>query len=230
MTALTLRRDILGRNLKFNNFELNPLAAYTALVPKQYDCIVERYGFDDNGGATAEEAKRSTWVLTGYAGANTALVDASGVAKQRVYFKENGTGNTYDSQGYLTAAMDGDTVMECTPIERATGGTVTLGATNGSGLSGTYVVAANAVNDTWYVDIEVYHTIYDADVDSASENIIGFLTYNDEDTSANNWEYAEAGEIVNFNTLLATAGIANCVGLFKLNTLRRNLRVIGWLV
>jgi len=225
MSEVTLRRDILARGLMFNNVELNPIAAYT--TPKQYDCIVERYGFTDSGGDYATD--RTSWVLSGYDGDNTTLVDVDGVAKQRIYFKSTGT-TDYVIQGYLDSAMTASLVISGTEATRTTGGTVTLTAENTSGLSGTVIIGDAATNDTWYVDVEYYHDKYDADVDSAANNIKGFLIYNDTDASDNNWQYAEKGEIVNLSILISLACVDNCTDIFKRNTLINNLRAKGWMV
>lgn len=224
MTALTLRRDVVSRNLKFNNVELNPISAYT--TPKQNDLIVERYGFNDHGGDYASD--RTTWVLSGYDGDNTTPIaeTSTSPAKQRIYFKSTGT-TDYVIQGYLDSAMTASLVISGTETTRSTGSTVTLTAENTSGLSGSVIIGDAATNDTWYVDIEIEHAMYDADVDSAAANILGFLNYNDTDASDDNWQYIESCEIVNINKLISLSCIANVSDLFQIDTLTNNLRAKG---
>jgi hypothetical protein len=225
MAAFTFQSNIISGITSYNNVNINAVSGYT---PDEYDLVVKRYGFYDNGGTYTTQ--RSAWSLAGYTGANTAEVNVTNTLTQRVYFKATGTTN-YEVSGWTTPAMTtaGDEVCNGTAT-RSSGGTVTLSAANTSGLTGSFTVAANATNDTWYIDIVIYHDRYDGDVDGASNNILGFLILEDlDDSSENAWKVAEAGTIVDFDELITEAGVDNVADVFKRNTLRNQLIARGWL-
>lgn len=226
MAAFTFQSNIISGITSYNNVNINAVSGYT---PDEYDLIVKRYGFYDNGGKYATQ--RSAWVLTGYTKTNTTLAnDGTNGSVQRIYFKATGI-TDYEVSGWLSPAMTtaGDEVCNGSAT-RASGGTVTLSAANTSGLTGSFTVAAAATNDTWYIDIMLYHDRYDGSVDSASNNILGFLVLEDLDGSSENaWKVAESGTIVDFDELLTEAGVDNVTSVFDRNTLRNQLIARGWL-
>lgn len=228
MTAHTFRTDVFSSVLTWNNITLKPVSGWT---PEQYDLVVQRYGFTDNGGDTDETANRSTWSLTGYASTNTTKVAKDGVLTQRIYFKGVISGSDYVISGWTDAAMTASKVVEGTETGN-NGGTVTLAEQNSSGLSGSVVLAAAAAADTWYVDVELYHDRYDGSADSAANNILGFLWFEDltNESDIENWKYAETGSIVNFDGLLDVAGIDNVADVYARKLLRDQLRARGWTV
>lgn len=225
MTASTYRTDVFSGVKTFNSVQIN---AVTGFTPDQYDLLVERWGFLDNGGDYTTE--RTLFTLAGYTGTNTDEVDKDGVMTQRVYFKATGTTN-YTVTGWKDAAMTASQVCGG-EIVRASGGAVTLSASNTSGLTGSFTASAAATNDEWYVDIVLYHDRYDGNVDYASLNILGFLWREDlkDESAVTLWSYAESGTIANFDNLLDCAGIDNVADAFKKKTLRDQLRLRGWLV
>lgn len=228
MADFEYTNNVIARNLVFNSIDLtNKVSGYT--TPAQWDLIVGRYGFNDNGGDHTTD--RSSWSLTGYDKDNTtAVAGTDGSITMRIYFKATGT-TDYVIGGYLDEAMTASLVISGTESTRTTGSTVTLSEENSSGLSGTVVIGDAATNDTWYVDIETHYAIYDSDVDGGKENIRGFLSVEDDSDAADSvWKIAVQGEIVSINNLIDTAGIDNCVGTFNIETLRKDLLAVGWSV
>ena len=225
MTAHTFRTDVFSSVLSWNNITLKPVTGWT---PEQYDLVVQRYGFTDSGGDHADE--RSAISLSGYATTNTTKVRKDGVLTQRVYFKVTGT-TDYEIDGYTGADFATGKVIEGTAT-RSSGGTITMTEANGSGLTGSITVAAAATNDEFFVDIELYHDRYDGSTDSAANNILGFLWFEDlpNESTIKNWKYAETGSIVNFDALLDVAGIDNVADVYARKLLRDQLRARGWTV
>lgn len=227
MTALAFRSDIIGGSIGFNSVSIN---AVTGFTPKQYDCLVYRWGLYDNGGDTTETANRGTWAITGFtdSGSNTDIVNVDGTLTQRLYFKGVISGSDYVISGWLDSAMTASKVLEGTETGN-NGGTVTLAEQNSSGLSGTVVLAATAVADTWYVDRVHYHDRYDGTVDYASYNILGFLYYQDieESTTLKVWQYIESCKVVDFEALLGLSCVDNVATSFARTTFQNQLRARG---
>ena len=225
MTAHTFRTDVFSRVLSWNNITINAVSGWT---PAQYDLVVQRYGFTDSGGDHADE--RSAISLTGYAATNTTDVRKDGVLTMRVYFKVTGTTN-YEIDGYTGADFSTGKVIEGT-VTRSTGGVITMTEVSASGLTGSITIAAAATNDEFFVDVELYHDKYDGSTDSAANNILGFLWFEDltNESDIENWKYAETGSIVSFDGLLDVAGIDNVADVYARKLLRDQLRARGWTV
>jgi len=225
MAAYEFLSNIISDISSYNNVNLNPVAGYT---PTKFDLLVGRYGFFDNGGDATETANRATWALTGYTGVNTTKVSVSNSLTQRVYFKGTIVGADYVINGWTDVAMTAAKVCEGTETGN-NGGTVTLAESGSSGLSGSVVLTTVAANDSWFVDVVIYHDRYDGNVDYASLNIIGFLVLEDlDDSTLKVWKVAQSGFIVDYDNLLTAAGIDNVADVFKRNTLRDQLRLRGW--
>jgi hypothetical protein len=152
-----------------------------------------------------------------------------GTLIQRLYFKAVGTTN-YTLEGYLDVAMTASKVIEGS-VTRSTGGALTLAEANSSGLSGTVTIAAAATNDAgFFIDRLIYHDRYDGSVDYSSENILGFLYFQDllDSTTLTTWQIAETGNIVNFDTLVSLACVDNVATASARVTLADQLRLRGW--
>ena len=217
--------NVISGVVTHNNIKVSPrVTGYT--TPGAWDLIVGRYGFTDSDGDHASD--RTSWSLTGYDKANTTpIAGADGTLKQRIYFKATGT-TDYVIGGYLDAAMTASLVISGTEATRSTGSTVTLSEENSSGLSGTVVIGDAATNDTWFIDVEIYYDLYDADVDSGSANIEGILVVEDDSDSAlDMWKVIKTAEIVNIDQLIAQSSVDNVLEFYDRRTLIADLRAVG---